>query len=252
MNTTPMEQLLRAVREAKHIVALTGAGVSAESGIPTFRDAMSGHWSKYSPQELATPEAFAKDPARVSQWYDERRLAALSCQPNPGHVALAQLERALMARGGSLTILTQNVDQLHQRAGSQDVVELHGSIIRWRCTKTGESRRFEEPAPMSEQHPITSPAQGLWRPDVVWFGEALPQSALDEADVACARADLYMAIGTSGIVYPATGFIQSAIERDIPRIEINPLATPVSELFTYQVREASGVFLPALLERAFA
>lgn len=246
-----MEQLLEAVRKAKHIVALTGAGVSAESGIPTFRDAMSGHWSKYSPQELATPEAFAKDPARVSQWYDERRLAALQRQPNPGHVALAQLEQALRARSGSLTILTQNVDQLHQRAGSQEVVELHGSIIRWRCTKTGQTQRFEAPEPMSEGYPISSPARGLWRPDVVWFGEALPQDALEAADLACARADLYMAIGTSGVVYPATGFIQSAITRDIPSIEINPAATPVSELFTYQVREASGVFLPALLKRAF-
>lgn len=242
------QQLIELVRQAKRIVALTGAGVSAESGIPTFRDAMDGHWSKYKPEQLATPQAFEADPARVSRWYDERRLAALGCEPNPGHYALAELERIKRAQGGSVTILTQNVDQLHQRAGSQEVIELHGSIIRWRCTRTGETQDHVEREPLAQDYPIKSPNGGLWRPDVVWFGETLPTRALASADLACQKMDLYLAIGTSGVVYPATGFIQFALDRDIPSVEINPQETPISEAFFARVREASGVYLPALVK----
>ena len=246
-----MARLVTTLRDARAVVILTGAGVSAESGIPTFRDAMSGQWAKYDPQELATPEAFARDPAKVSRWYDERRVAALACRPNAGHVALAALERALRERGGQLTLLTQNVDQLHQRAGSQDVVELHGSIVRWRCTKTGQTQLHERPEPLAATYPLPSPAGGLWRPDVVWFHEPLPEHALARADEACHRADLYMAIGTSGVVYPATGLVQIALQRQIPTVEINPTSTPVSDAFAIQVREASGTFLPALVAQAF-
>lgn len=248
-----MEQLdaiAQVLRHAKSVVVLTGAGVSAESGIPTFRGAMEGHWSKYSPQELATPEAFARDPQRVAQWYDERRLKALACQPNAGHFALAKIQEALLNNGASFTLLTQNVDQLHQRAGSTDVVEIHGSIVKWRCTKTHTSDEFYDPEPF-ETHPLPTPYGGVYRPDVVWFGEPLKTEDLALAKGMCLDCDVYMAIGTSAVVYPATGFISYAIDAGATTIEINPAETILSSEFSHSVRETSGDFLPELYEAAF-
>ena len=197
--------LVQALREAKSVTALTGAGVSAESGIPTFRDALEGLWAKFDPEDLATPEAFERDPANVSRWYDERRLRIASCRPNPGHLALARLERRLAVAGRRFALLTQNVDRLHQAAGSGHVVELHGSLWVWRCTACGVER--EERGGPFIAHPPRCACGGARRPGVVWFGEDLPAAAVEAAEEACAECDLFLSVGTSAAVYPAAGFI---------------------------------------------
>lgn len=168
MNPLPPD-LLGALRSAQHIVALTGAGVSAESGIPTFRDAMEGLWAKYDPEELATPEAFARNPQLVSRWYDDPRCKVAACRPNSGHDALAQLQSRLAAEGRRLTLITQNVDRLHQTAGSTNVIELHGSLWVWRCTDCGDEA--EDRGPAFSMHPPECHCGGWKRPGVVWFGE---------------------------------------------------------------------------------
>lgn len=248
-DTRQLEDLARLLGRAKNVVVLTGADVSKESGIPTFRDSLEGYWSKYDPGELATPSAFAKDPVTVTRWYDERRVAALACEPNPGHVALAKIEAALTERGGTFTLLTQNVDRLHQRAGSQNVVEVHGSLVEWRCTKTGKCYT-DLPVPFPS-YPPASPMRGTLRPNVVWFGESLPRRALDVADEALGSCDLYLAIGTSGVVYPATGFVGAAKDAGAKAAELNMNDTPVSHIFDFTPRGASGSLLPRLYELAF-
>jgi NAD-dependent deacetylase len=227
---------------ARHVVVMTGAGVSAESGIPTFRDAMSGLWAKYDPQELATPQAFRRDPELVSKWYDERRLKARQCQPNPGHDALAALEKSLKARGAKLTIVTQNVDGLHHRAGSVSVIEVHGSIDRWRCFDC--DRPAELPDEPLSDYPTSCECGGLMRPGVVWFGESLPPDAVVAADAAVNDCDLFFSVGTSAVVYPAAGWIGRAVQRDVFTVEINPGETPYSDAMTIVVRAPSGEFLP--------
>lgn len=231
--------------QAQNMVVLTGAGVSRESGIPTFRDALEGHWARFDPGELATPQAFAKNPELVTRWYDERRQAALACAPNPGHHALAAMEAVVEKRGGTLTILTQNVDAFHQLAGSQRVIELHGSLLTWRCSMTGK-KRSDLPVPFPEYPPPT-PDGGFWRPDVVWFGEALPADALEAAGRAMETCDLYLAIGTSGVVWPAAGYIGGAQKRGAPTIEINPMKTILTSEFDHHIEGPSGVLLPELL-----
>ena len=244
-----LDDVAALLQAAQSVVVVTGAGVSAESGIPTFRDAMEGHWSRFDPRELATPEAFAENPARVTQWYDERRLAALECEPNAGHHALARIEAACLARGADFVVLTQNVDRLHQRAGSQHVVEVHGSIMRWRCTRTGE--RFDELPTPFPSYPPPSPAGGLLRPDVVWFGEALPEHALAAATEALRGCDLYFAIGTSGVVWPVAGFVLTAKAAGAATVEVNLTDTDATYEFGRTLRGPSGVVLPALAEAAF-
>ena len=188
---------LETLRGARHVAVLTGAGISAESGIPTFRDALTGLWSRFRAEELATPEAFARDPALVWSWYRWRRERVLAAEPNAGHRALVELE----ARVPALTLITQNVDGLHQRAGSRDVIELHGSIVRARCTREGTvatSWEEREPGP-----PPCGRCGAPLRPDVVWFGEALPADALAAAWEAAQSCDVMLSIGTSNLVEPA-------------------------------------------------
>ncbi len=250
MEGVPGASLDRAVEllgAAHHVVAMTGAGISAESGVPTFRDAQTGHWSRYRPEDLATPEAFARDPALVTRWYDERLQALAGCTPNPGHIALVDLEQRVRDRGGRFTLVTQNVDGLHQAAGSPDVIELHGAIHRWRCTRTGDELS-ELPVPLPS-HPFPSPAGGLYRPGVVWFGEMLPAEAVDRATEAAASCDLFLSIGTSSLVYPAAGFLDLASASGASSIEINPGETPVSGGVTVVVRAPSGVALPEIVGR---
>lgn len=248
-----MERLIAALagrlREARSVVVLTGAGVSAESGIRTFRDTMEGLWKEFDPATLATPEAFEANPELVARWYDHRRLGCLAAEPNPGHVALAQLERLLAARSGSLTVLTQNVDRLHQRAGSLNVVELHGSIIEWRCCRTGE-KVTPGPEALSE-FPPRSACGALLRPDVVWFGEMLPEEALRAADEAVAECDVFISVGTSSVVYPAAGYVQSARARGAFTAEINRDETPISAWVDVSLLGRSGEVLPRVVERAF-
>jgi len=186
-----------ALREAEHVVVLTGAGISAESGIPTFREALTGLWETYDPEELATPEGFARQPQVVWDWYVSRRAAIQRAQPNAGHRALV----ALAARVPRVTLVTQNIDGLHQRAGSERVIELHGNIHRSKCSREGI---VIEPLPGAVERPPPCPQCGApLRPDVVWFGEILPLDALDEAEAAAAHCDVFLSVGTSNLVVPA-------------------------------------------------
>ena len=242
--------MLDAVRSAKNVVALTGAGVSAESGVPTFRDAQTGLWAKYDPLELATPEAFARDPALVTRWYDERRQLRLTTKPNPGHHALARWEELQRARGESFTLLTQNVDRLHHAAGSVNVVELHGTIMAWRCTACGVEREELGP-PFTEHPPRCASCGGARRPGVVWFGEALPEHALEASFDALQRCDLFLTIGASAVVHPAAGFLHAAAQTGAATIEINRDTTPASAVVDWTLRAKSGEALPALLDEAF-
>ena len=242
-----MHRVVDAIAQARSIVALTGAGVSAESGLATFRTGPDAWWKGRDPMTLATPEAFERDPALVSEWYEMRRQQALAAVPNPGHLALARLQSWCAARDTRFTLLTQNVDRLHHRAGATDVIELHGTIMRWRCTRT--EREMDAPAEGVGSFPIPSPfhSGGLMRPAVVWFGEALPEPAVRAAHDAVAHCDLFLSIGTSGVVYPAAGYLQQASARGVSSIEINPDQTQMSDRVTFSLRARSGEALPTIL-----
>jgi NAD-dependent deacetylase len=234
-----------ALRSARRAVILTGAGISSESGIPTFRDALTGLWSKYDPADLATPEAFAGDPELVSRWYDERRYQVARCRPNPGHFALAELQRQMLAKDLSCTLVTQNVDRLHQAAGATDVIELHGTLWVWRCLDCGS--RSEERGPALESYPPRCRCGGLRRPDVVWFGEMLPEGAFAAAQAAVAWCEYFISVGTSSVVYPAAGLIEQALAAGAKTLEVNPQPTPFSERATWSIRGKSGEVLPRIV-----
>lgn len=246
MSSIPSD-LLQTVRTASSIVVLTGAGVSAESGIPTFRDAMDGLWARFNPEDLATPEAFARDPQLVSQWYDERRCKLAMCKPNPAHLALAQLQRWMREHDRSMTLVTQNIDRLHQEAGSDDVIELHGSLRVWRCTRC--EKETDERGPAFETHPPRCSCGGARRPSVVWFGEALPADAITRAQRASVGCRLFMSIGTSGVVYPAAGLIDLARTTGARVLEVNPAVTTASAKADWAIHEPAGAFLPALVQQ---
>lgn len=238
-------EFLSALREARHIAVLTGAGVSAESGVPTFRDALTGLWSKYDPMQLATPEAFARDPDTISRWYDERRLNVLKCKPNPAHLALAQWQQMLTEQGRTFTLITQNVDRLHQAAGSTSVIEIHGSLLEWRCQVT--QRVFEYRGGAFPHYPMRSEAGGLLRPNVVWFGEALPEDAARAAEHAAGFCDVFISIGTSALVYPAAGYLHMAKASGAITAEINRDPTPATETVDYSMLGRAGGIMPALV-----
>jgi len=241
--------LAKSVSIARSVVVLTGAGVSAESGVPTFRDAGQGLWAKYDPMRLATPEAFNADPELVSRWYDMRRQAIASCRPNPGHQAIAELEERVLQRGDRFTLLTQNVDRLHHSAGSRRVVELHGTLWKLRCVQChAETEDWSAPL---RTIPPRCECGGLQRPGVVWFGESLPDEAIDAAYEAIEDCDLFLTIGTSAVVYPAAGFSQIAHAHGAPIAEFNVGETPISSMADWSIRAPSGVALPALLAAAF-
>jgi NAD-dependent deacetylase len=241
----PDNELLESLRSAGHIVVLTGAGVSAESGVPTFRDAMSGLWSKFDSAELATPEAFARDPELVTRWYDERRCNVAACKPNAGHIALAELQRLATTAGRRFTLITQNVDRLHQSAGSTNVIELHGTLFIWRCTDCGVEA--EERGPAFGIYPPRCSCGGQRRPGVVWFGESLPTHALLTAQRAAASCNLFVSLGTSSVVHPAAGLIDLAIRKGARLLEINPEETPYSRRSDWSIRGKTGEVLPELL-----
>lgn len=248
------------------MAVLTGAGISAESGLGTFRGVaargeddgasaalrehktMGALWAEFDPMTLATPEAFAADAEKVSRWYDWRRLGCLAAEPNAGHLALVELQRLLEARGGELVLLTQNVDRLHQKAGSRGVVELHGNILEWRCTRTG--KRVEPGPDALGAFPMPSPfdPRGVLRPDVVWFGEQLPVDAVMAAEEAAATCDVFMSVGTSAVVWPAAGFIQQAAARGATTVEVNAEETAISRVVDWSVRGRAGVVLPRVVE----
>ena len=238
-----LPKLIETLRSARYVVVLTGAGVSAESNIPTFREAQTGLWAKYSPEELATPQAFQRNPRLVWEWYTWRRQLVAAAVPNPGHLALAELEQ----RVPQFTLITQNVDGLHQRAGSRNVIELHGNINRTKCFDEGDI--IDSWPPITEIPPRCPRCGGLLRPDVVWFGESLPQKALHTAFTAAEQCDLFLSIGTSSVVQPAASLPLVALEQGITTVEINPNPTPLSARATYVLPGSSGQILPVLLER---
>jgi NAD-dependent deacetylase len=203
------------LREARRVAVLTGAGISAESGIPTFRDALTGLWARYRPEDLATPEAFARDPGLVWQWYAWRRAIVERAEPNAGHRALAAFER----RVPDFALVTQNVDGLHQRAGSSRVLELHGNIMRTRCSRDGNP--VERWADGSDLPPLCPACGAPLRPDVVWFGEPLPAAALDAAWRAAGACEVFLSIGTSNLVEPAASLPWHAASAGAEVIVIN-------------------------------
>jgi len=222
---TWQEPLLARLAQARSVLVLTGAGMSAESGIPTFRDAQTGIWSKFRPEELASPEAFAADPDRVWQWYEARRRQVRAALPHAGHRALVEMESLVE----DLVIVTQNVDGLHQLAGSKKVWELHGNILRSKCHLSLRpiGREWIED---SAHSPPRSPyvQGGLARPDVVWFGETLPTAAVEAAIEAAGRCDFCLSIGTTSLVQPAASLPLYALEHGAALVEVNPVDTPLS------------------------
>lgn len=234
--------LIAQLRAAGHVAVLTGAGISAESGIPTFRDAMTGLWERYRPEELATPQAFAGNPRLVWDWYTWRRSLVAAAEPNPGHHAVRRLEDLV----DRVTVVTQNVDGLHERAGSSNVVELHGNLMRTRCSKEGTVvDTWEE----SEEGPPPCPRCGaLLRPDVVWFGEMLPPGALDAAHDVVTRCDVLFSVGTSNIVEPAASLPWIAASAGTPVAVINPdMGGQRSGPGIHHLVGLAGTVLPALV-----
>lgn len=235
---------------ATNVCVLTGAGVSKESGVPTFRDAQTGLWAQYDPTELATPEAFRKNPKLVWDWYEHRRQHVLAVQPNEGHRALVLLEAQL----GGLPIITQNVDDLHERAGSTDVIHLHGHINRHKCFENC----LGDPTPVQLERltfdaadaPPACPYCGRKsvRVDVVWFGEALPPEAFARAQALALAADVMLVVGTSGMVQPAASLPVMALQAGAKLIEVNPNESELSRFATVHLKGASGMVLPQLLE----
>lgn len=240
------EELLKRLLEARNVLVLTGAGMSAESGIPTFRDAQTGLWSRFRPEDLATPEAFNANPGLVWRWYEERRTQALKSRPHAGHQALVEFERLLP----SLTVVTQNVDGLHQRAGSKNVIELHGNLTRAKCSVShrpiGRSW-LEEAGGEPPPSPYVKGAHA--RPDVVWFGEVLPQQAVDAANDAATRCDFCFSVGTTSLVHPAAGIPLLAVRNGATLIEINPQETPLSVSAQQCIREPASTALAAIVDQ---
>jgi NAD-dependent deacetylase len=235
-----IEPVAAALRGARSVFVLTGSGISAESGLPTFRG-IGGLWRTHRVEELASPEGFARDPQLVWTWYNERRAAHARAEPNAGHLALARLERAFP----DFTLATQNVDSLHARAGSRNVVELHGSLREARCSRCGARRPFDTAGlPLDE---IRHACGGLMRPDIVWFGEALPPSAWDRAREAAARADVILVVGTSAVVYPAAA-LATHYNRRAFVAEINPEETPISAQVDSVLNGTSAEILPLIEE----
>jgi len=242
------EQLLESLRQARHVAVLTGAGVSAESGLPTFRGALTGHWAGHRPEDLATPEAFERNPAMVWDWYRMRREGALRAEPNPAHFALARLE-PLVSR---FTLITQNVDGLHRRAGNQTVVELHGDITRARCAREGTLVESWVEPPRGGNPPTCADCGAFLRPDVVWFGETLPQRALRQAWAAAYDCDLFLAVGTSNLVEPAATLPWLAAAQGATVVVINTsMEGQRSGAGIHHLTGLASEVLPDLLERGW-
>ncbi len=233
--------LVAALGSAQSVVVLTGSGVSAESGVPTFRDAQTGLWERFRPEELATPEAYARNPKLVWDWYTWRRDLVRQAEPNPGHAALAELEKLV----AEFTLVTQNVDGLHQRAGNRNVIEFHGNIMRDRCFNdetviAGWAGKGELPPPCPD-------GTGHLRPDVVWFGEMIPQAALARSFEAAERCQVFFSIGTSAVVQPAAGLAEVAVRAGATLVEINTNPTPLTSLAEHFLQGPSGEILPGIV-----
>jgi len=235
-------QLIEQLKTAKRVLVLTRAGVSAEIGIPPFSEVQTGLWAKFDPKQLATPRAFRRNPRLVWEWYEYRRRLVAEAKPNRAHTALAQLEKLFP----EFHLLTQNIDGLHQRAGSRNVTELHGNISRTKCFDEGTI--ISNWAKTGDVPPKCPNCGGLLRPDVVWFEEPMPENETALAFQLSARCDLFLSIGTSAIVYPAASLPFDALENGATVVEINPQSTPLTGKATFVLAGAAGMVVPDLLE----
>ena len=239
MGKIPVE-LIEILRTSHRVVVLTGAGISAESGVPTFRQAQTGLWAQFDPLQLATPGVFKNDPKLVWDWYTWRRKLISESQPNPGHKALVDLENHYP----EFTLITQNLDGLHQMAGSTEVIELHGNIFRTKCSR--ENRLISEEFEAAETPPRCPLCEAYLRPDVVWFGESLPEVELDRAIQAASTCQVFISIGTSTLVEPAASLPFIALRNGATVLEINPQTTPLTPQASYLIRGKAGDVLPIL------
>ncbi len=233
------------ISNARMVAALTGAGVSKESGIPTFRD-KDGLWSQYDMERYATLEGLLSNPRAVWEWYRDRYEEVKKAKPNSGHIALAELEGILVEKNQDFAVITQNIDGLHQRAGSQNVIEIHGSLYRARCMECGKV--YDMDAVVKGKLPPYCECGGLIRPDVVMFGEPLPQDALERAIYYAQNSDVFLVIGTSAIVYPAASLPHIAKDSGAILIEINPDTTPVTSIADHVIRGTFGKVMPELTQ----
>jgi NAD-dependent deacetylase len=245
MDTQTIERAAEMLRKAGRVAVLTGAGISAESGVPTFRGP-DGLWRRCRAEDLATPEAFARDPKLVWEWYDWRRGKIAGVGPNPGHDTLAKWE----TRFPAFTLITQNVDGLHAKAGSKNILELHGNIWKTRCTAEGTiAEHFD--VPITNIPPRCPSCGALLRPHIVWFGEMLDRAVIDRAFAESAASDVMLVVGTSALVQPAASLPYHAAASGAKVIEINPDATPLSPEATISLRGKAGDILP-LIDRALS
>ncbi|MGA9121567.1 MAG: NAD-dependent deacylase [Bacteroidota bacterium] len=245
MNQPPQEiprGLIDQCVSAKEVVAFTGAGVSAESGVPTFRGP-EGIWTKFKPEELASMDAFMKNPALVWEWYAHRRTIIGAVHPNPAHVALAEMEQIFPR----MTVVTQNIDNLHRRSGSKRVFELHGNIERSYCMQCGKA--YPDVVLPERGSVPKCTCGGTIRPDVVWFGEMLPEEEWESSVAATTSADLFLSIGTSAIVYPAASLPSLARRNGAVVVEVNPEPTPLTETADWFLQGPAGEILPELHRR---
>ncbi|OBJ58197.1 NAD-dependent deacylase [Mycobacterium sp. 1423905.2] len=229
------------------VAVLSGAGISAESGVPTFRDDKNGLWARFDPYELSSTQGWERNPERVWGWYLWRHYLVGDVEPNAGHRAIADWQDQ-----AEVTVITQNVDDLHERAGSSPVHHLHGSLFAFRCARCGVA--YTDPLPVMaepaiEVDPPVCRCGGLIRPDIVWFGEALPQGPWGCAVAATQAADVMVVVGTSAIVYPAAGLPELALAQGTTVIEVNPEPTPLTPSVTLSIRESASTALPGLLDR---
>lgn len=237
------DDLIATLAAAERVVVLTGAGISAESGVPTFREAQTGQWAQYDPRELATPQAFARNPRLVWEWYDWRRKLIQQAKPNLAHYALVDLEQALP----TFLLVTQNIDGFHWLAGSRDMIELHGNIARTRCYEEGHAVSWWEET--DELPPRCPHCGGPLRPDVVWLGEGISEQALRSAFDAAAACDLFISVGTSAVVQPAAGLPLLAKRMGARVLEINPTQTALSVIADWSLQAKASSLLPLLVRR---
>ncbi|PRX13879.1 SIR2 family NAD-dependent protein deacylase [Actinoplanes italicus] len=241
----------KALAGAGRVVVFTGAGMSAESGVPTFRDALTGLWERFDAQALATPQAFEDDPDLVWGWYEWRRSLALRVAPNPGHEAVAAIE----AHAPHTVVITQNVDDLHEQAGSTAPIHLHGSLFTPRCATCSRPAEPSREAAPEEGRRLAPPrcehCGGPIRPGVVWFGEALPAEPLEAAVQAATECDVLLTIGTSGLVYPAADIPVVAAKFGATVIQVNPQPTPLDAVAAFNLTGTAATVLPALVSAAW-
>jgi NAD-dependent deacetylase len=236
-------EMIERLKSAERCAVLTGAGISAESGVPTYRDAQTGLWSTTNPEDMDTRAGFLRNPVKVWRWYAWRRKLMGAAKPNPGHFALARLESFFPV----FHLITQNIDGLHQQAGSKNVIELHGNVWKTRCLDNGHMVGYDPPEEITEV-PVCPQCGSYLRPGVVWFGEALPEDALDAAFEAAQRSQVFIVAGTSGAVQPAASLPIIARQSAAMVIEVNPVESEVSYAANYVLKGKAGEILPGLLQ----